>query len=887
MLHLPYQQLPHHQSQGNVSDCNVSDTVSESSDNATLMSLSLTDLTALGAGPIREDIRVNRKKLEGLIIRERDNPQEKPYMDKLMEASSTYIQWPSRMKIGAKTKKDLYVRVYGHNPDDVNEAKAQILADFGPHRDLRITLKMEISYTDHSHLIGCRGATIRRVMEDTGCHIHFPDSNRMSKDHKSNQVTIAGSSVQAVEQARYRVRELSPLLFQFMLPIVNASYEVNPDAHHVFIENIQSNYNVQVTIHPPNKLQQTSVTVKGCEIDAAKIKDAISKIVRYFSGGAMVSNLKVESTMEISAAQHSFVRSVNDSNIHSIMMHTGAKIIFPDLSDTNIQQIKRSRVYVSGDISCVYNARQQLIGCLPLRMIFDLADDFPLDWESVRMIGSELNVNVKLINRNRATSDRGGPAASLPPPIPGRGRTIQLIAAERNTANIYEARRRILGAMEPPASVSIPSTYALRPTMSAGNVYHYGNRLSAPPGPLPPLMLPPSPNMLSPVLSPSFWPPSPYASPFCSPPIATCVVNNGSGGTGGGVTPGDPPPGLTKMHGMSYNLSQGNHSYGFSSNLSTPVGPTPEFSLATMNAMKQSMHLSLTDNHSIKGFPTPANSTLSDSSLSSQPINALIQEFREFDLKRKAPGWERSNTTPNLFAKTPGATSSSNVSVISDGSVAGDPADTSTASAKAPNPMQDKKYLAVKAMYNSKIGPNPRIPTAEWAGCGFSRTHLNLFPQEECNTALPVIDGGDSKANNNDDEKPSSSGLSWTDASIKELNSGEGGTASNTTASKPKDCSTIHKPPLGHQQSNLLDFSVSRTTIDRKLTDLPSLFIENGLEKYIHLFMSEEIDLESFAALTEADLRALGVSSYPARKKMQLLITALNYSQADPKDNWD
>ncbi|ODM97779.1 Protein bicaudal C 1 [Orchesella cincta] len=816
---------------------------------------------------------------------ERDNSQEKPYMDKLMETSNTYIQWPSRMKIGAKTKKDLYVRVYGHNPDDVNEAKAQILADFGPHRDLRITLKMEISYTDHSHLIGCRGATIRRVMEDTGCHIHFPDSNRMSKDHKSNQVTIAGSSVQAVEQARSRVRELSPLLFQFMLPIVNPTYEVNPDAHHVFIENIQSNYNVQVTIHPPNKLQQTSVTVKGCEIDAAKIKDAISKIVRYFSGGTMVNNLKVESTMEISAAQHSFVRSVNDTNIHSIMMNTGANIIFPDLSDTNIQQIKRSRVYVNGDISCVYNARQQLIGCLPLRMIFDLADDFPLDWEAVRMIGSELNVNVKLINRNRASGDRGGPgAASLPPPIPGRGRTIQLIAAERNTANIYEARRRILGAMEPPASVSIPSAYALRPTVTAGNTYQYGNRLTAPPGPLPPLMLPPSPNMLSPVLSPSFWPPSPYASPFCSPPIATCIVNNGSGGTGGGITPGDPPPGLTKMHGMSYNLhsSHGNHSYGFSSNLSTPSGPTPEFSLATMNAMKQSMHLPLMDNHSIKGFPTPASSTVSDSSMCSNPINAIIQEFRDFDLKRKAPGWERSNTAPNLFGKaTSGASSSNNGSIISEGSVSVDPVET----VKTPNPLNDKKYMAVKAMYNAKIGPNPRVPNPEWSGCGFSRTHLSLFPQNECNTARAGIDGGDSKTSINDDEKPSSSGVSWTDANNT---NGEGSTnVGNTTSSKTKDCTSIHKPPLGHQQSNLLDFSASRTTIDRKLTDLPSLFIENGLEKYIHLFMSEEIDLESFAALTEADLRALGVSSYPARKKMHLLITGLNCSQADPKDNWD
>jgi len=51
--------------------------------------------------------------------------------------------------------------------------------------------------------------------------------------------------------------------------------------------------------------------------------------------------------------------------------------------------------------------------------------------------------------------------------------------------------------------------------------------------------------------------------------------------------------------------------------------------------------------------------------------------------------------------------------------------------------------------------------------------------------------------------------------------------------------------------------------------------------------MSEEIDLESFTALTEADLRALGVSSYCARKKMHLLITGLNCSQADSKDNWD
>lgn len=70
--------------------------------------------------------------------------------------------------------------------------------------------------------------------------------------------------------------------------------------------------------------------------------------------------------MEITAVQHGFVRAVNDSNIHSIMMDTGAKIIFPDLSDSNIQQIKRSRIHIHGELNSVYLARQQLI----VRLLF-------------------------------------------------------------------------------------------------------------------------------------------------------------------------------------------------------------------------------------------------------------------------------------------------------------------------------------------------------------------------------------------------------------------------------------------------------------------------------------------------------------------------------------
>ena len=52
----------------------------------------------------------------------------------------------------------------------------------------RVTMKMDVSYTDHSHIIGKGGNTIRRVMAETSCHIHFPDSNRSNPNEKSNQV---------------------------------------------------------------------------------------------------------------------------------------------------------------------------------------------------------------------------------------------------------------------------------------------------------------------------------------------------------------------------------------------------------------------------------------------------------------------------------------------------------------------------------------------------------------------------------------------------------------------------------------------------------------------------------------------------------------------------
>lgn len=50
---------------------------------------------------------------------------------------------------------------------------------------------MDVSHTEHSHVIGKGGNNIKKVMEETGCHIHFPDSNRNNQAEKSNQVSEA------------------------------------------------------------------------------------------------------------------------------------------------------------------------------------------------------------------------------------------------------------------------------------------------------------------------------------------------------------------------------------------------------------------------------------------------------------------------------------------------------------------------------------------------------------------------------------------------------------------------------------------------------------------------------------------------------------------------
>uniref|UniRef100_A0A915ADG3 K Homology domain-containing protein n=1 Tax=Parascaris univalens TaxID=6257 RepID=A0A915ADG3_PARUN len=182
---------------------------------------SATPQTSLVDGQIEERIQVDRKRLEAMITGEplygsdKHLPSAEDFFLKVSELSGALISWPSRLKIGAKTKKDPFVKVLG-TAEQVNCARQLIASMLKVKRD-RITLKIEIPHTEHSKIIGRKGKNTQDIMRETMCHIHFPDSNKNHDMEKNNQVSISGS-VGQVEKARKCLRNLSPLSISLDLP---------------------------------------------------------------------------------------------------------------------------------------------------------------------------------------------------------------------------------------------------------------------------------------------------------------------------------------------------------------------------------------------------------------------------------------------------------------------------------------------------------------------------------------------------------------------------------------------------------------------------------------------------------------------------------------------
>lgn len=242
----------------------------------------------------------------------------------------------------------------------------------------RVIMKMDVSYTDHSYIIGRGGNNIKRIMDETQTHIHFPDSNRSNPTEKSNQVSLCGS-LEGVEKARSLVRYSTPLVISYELPIMIPGC-VTYDNNTPFVKEMEKQYAVQVIFSTRPKLHSSMILVKGCEKEHKNVLDATKRLIEfmfevsemksrkniknltltYFSQDIAV-HIQVQMHLEISTQHHPIVLGKGSQNLREIMQRTNTKIMFPDINDMNIRPIKRSQVTISGRIQEVYLARQQLL----------------------------------------------------------------------------------------------------------------------------------------------------------------------------------------------------------------------------------------------------------------------------------------------------------------------------------------------------------------------------------------------------------------------------------------------------------------------------------------------------------------------------------------------
>ncbi|XP_026321181.1 protein bicaudal C homolog 1 [Hyposmocoma kahamanoa] len=805
------------------------DTVSEASESGTSNSVtSAEDLQKLAVilglnsaeDVYQERFRVDRRRLETMLA---DNLEEsqtaQAFFHRVMTETNTLVNWPIRLKVGARSKKDPHVRVAGR-ADDVKLAREKIMQLLDT-RSNRVTMKIDVSYTDHSHIIGKGGLTIKRVMEETGCHIHFPDSNRTSTVEKSNQVSIAGD-MERVERARARVRALTPLVFCFELPIASPSQPL-PDVTSPYVQQIQEQYNVQVTVRNRPKLHANLMVVKGVQWEVQSTMEATTLLMNYMCG-PLASQTKVQMMLEISPMHHSVVVGRGSEQLKVIMKGTGTQVMFPDANDPNILPIKKSCVTITGQIKDVYTARQQLVGSLPLVVIFDVSEELcHVDNDAVAQLSQRYNVYINV---------RRKPKQGIA--------SIVIKGIERCAGDIYEARRELLGGKEPVIAAEIPESYTI-PSIPAASMPNFSiynpfsptqNMANSPcsaynlqmsdynvspfnpptsggyPSPLSPVALtPPIHGFSNTWMIPS---PQPRGQPFHYPnmmPSPNSIVYNNQGGSWNPMSTG---PDMNVMQPMMMQPTY--------QQLSTDGRPRTLSQLLNSSSQASSGYQSnftgscvSLDTHNISGGEgsNVVSPSVSPISKTHSPVPSNENDRSQQDLaniisdlplsERRAPGCEKK-TLETLNKMSPLAE------------------------------YRHMKSEASKAM-RENVGSGYRVPTPRWSGHYFSNTSpgaINL--NDNRNNVMTTPERG------------------WNRSELVRPN-------------------IVESAPTPPQQVH----AAKRCRYEQ----LYDLLRDIGLHKYIDLFKKHELDLSTFASLNEADLTEIGVTAFGARRKMLLIIAEL------------
>lgn len=826
-------------------------------------------------------VRVDRKKLEEML--QETGPGVPTlafqFFKQVMDETDTVISWPVKLKTGAKSKKDPHVKVMG-TPEAVDKARERILEELDSKKN-RVTLKMDVSFTDHSYIIGKGGHNIQQVMDNTGCHIHFPDSNRNSNMDKSNQVSIAGQP-RAVESARSQIRELLPMVVSFELPL-GLAVPTALDPSSMALQGILKSHGITVTFRPTHAAAAL-VVVKGSRRYVDRLRQGLSVLVEYLTGGSRTQVGVVTLRTEIAPQHHAFVMGRGSCNVHQIAQQTGCVITFPDPSMSHAaapqflgQQgpypISKSTVQITGHFDAVHNAWLELLSWLPLVLMFDLKDGQETDSFAMLRLMDQLNVHISVKPKPKRSS-----------------RCIVARCAERDSRLLFEVRRILLGLdtdelgspppvdvvphMPPPARghhvsdraalwMELQATFAQQKQAAAAAAARQQQQQQRQQQQLfwsglltgPPYLGPTHGAMASPVyqqhqqqaaLLPLLLSQLSMGLRYPAPPAALESPAAQAYPYGSHVAP--PERLLSPEHCGSSSLSH-------SSSRESPVDSGYGFS----SRDEGHQHCNSDEGSSYHGWEGS--------------VNGRDDE----DLWKKNHGL-RSATTPSAARDCSPKQQWENASVSCCPNIRPVGCERKVTFYN-PLPSADfekRKLLATKAM-QEPVGSSKRVPSSTWAGLGFSKSMPeSLIKKQFQMTGGPAtISSGrapklqETKACATIDQ--TSPSQVWNDPA--DCLGAVGGCGAGDWDSQPG----AHNTAGAFSASNFFECVGAHTKWCEKLgpTDIPHLFSLLGLGKYVDIFQRNEIDLEAFLHMTDSDLQQLYIP-YAARKKMLLAISDIN-----------
>ncbi|XP_029113447.1 bicaudal C homolog 2 [Scleropages formosus] len=749
---------------------------------------------------VEERFRIDRKKLEMMLHTppDEDGMTGEEFFEKVMIETDTQIKWPSKLKIGAKSKKDPHVKVEGkrHN---VMKAKKKIL-DLLETKVNKVTLKIDVTHTEHSHVIGKGGGNIKKVMEVTACHIHFPDSNRHNATgEKSNQVSIAGP-VEGVEFARRRIRDLQPLVLTFDLPMALAPQSM-PEVTSPVVQHVAQAFGVSVTFQQQPKFYSSSCMVRGLQGNCASVKKATCVLMELLLGAE--NHATVSAQLDIGSHQHLLLLGHSGASFLSVMHLTQTQIILPDLSAPQ----STPSLLIQGAPDGVCLARQQLLECLPVCLMFDMRENGEVDSRKLAQIMQNLGVFI-----------------SIKPKVKQTAKSVVVKTLERNVGNLYEARRFLLGLEASELTSSTMKPICDVSLTSLGN--HWLNLMMQ------------QLRLLDPIAA---------------------TTPEGVVGALLQVKPRpSPPPGLSGVHEEGDILLKG-------------TDPKPAKTSEEKGQLRSATSGNPRGQKSDVGEKAPPSRRNSQSEATKdqrQEGNAMSQKNCKqlVNAEVNSVNKERRNSKrEDIVEKVSDSTSNKDYDY------------------------ERKKLLATRAMQKKPVETEVRTPTDTWSGLGFSKS----MPEEAIKELRSI------SRRNPRSYLGTSSTQTWTSQGSRDrLYSGSNSDnwrerrassppsspAPHSSCSSSSNYSSSSRSSTDRPCDNYFEGVLSGSRAQKTTDDLPELFSQLGLSKYIDIFQQQEIDFQTFLTLSDADLKEVGVSTFGARRKMLLAISDLNKSRRKPVD---